>query len=59
MLAGVLLHVIETPRPIDGPANRPRRQIAVDYVEDRSAVPIDDVDDPRISERADVERLTT
>ena len=63
VLAGVLLHVIEAPRPVDrgpltpSPSRAPSRAPTLDDVHNRAVVSIDDVDDPRAAERAGVERL--
>ncbi len=57
VLAGVLLHVVESPCPIDAPVHGSRRQLAVEDVQDAAVVPIDHVHDRRGAEVADVEWL--
>ena len=59
VLAGVLLHVIEPPRPVDRPVHAaPDRDLAVEHVPHLTVVRLDDVDDERVAERPGVARLT-
>ena len=56
VLAGVLLHVIETPRGVDARLPRPRAGIALDPVIDPFLL-VGHLDDPRLAQRPDVMRL--
>ena len=57
MLAGVLLHVIESPRPVDGAADtRAGVDRAIRQMDDLILL-VDDIDDTCSAERARVERL--
>ena len=58
VLSGVLLHVIEPPRPIDRTVHGTGCDAAVKDVEDSPSSCSTDVEDPGSAERAGVERLT-
>ena len=60
MLAGVLLHVIEAPRPVDLAvcfASWLPHSGLLDDVHDRPVVFVDDVEDARSAEKTGVKRL--
>jgi hypothetical protein len=66
VLAGMLLHVLETPRPIDPSVDwsrsrwlrrTPFQSARFEHVDDRAVVSIHHVDDRRVSQAAGIERL--
>ena len=57
VLAGVLLHVIEAAGPVDRAADPRGVRRAIDDMQDPPIVGVDDVQDLRARQRADVERL--
>ena len=56
VLAGVLLHVLESALPVDCAVDRSDSGLAIEHVHD-VVVSIDDVDDARVAKRPGVERL--
>ena len=58
MLSRVLLHVLETPVPVDAAVHRTLAHVSLYYVKHRPVVPLDNVQDFRRAERARIEWLT-